>query len=58
MLSIIFITFRECCKFEWFIQSILHQTTENLRKHIQIIVVDGVLENFKDQSERRKYFFN
>ena len=40
MLSIVYITFRENCKFEWFLQSLIQQTDEDLRSRIQIIIVD------------------
>ena len=42
MLSIVYITFRENCKFEWFIDSLVQQSTKELRDQIQIIVVDGM----------------
>ena len=55
MLSIVYITFRENCKFEWFIDSLVHQSDENLRKGIQIIIVDGILESNVNESERRSF---
>ena len=58
MISIIYITFRENCKFEWFIQSLLSQSDENIRSKIQIIIVDGFLYNCLDENERRKYFYD
>ena len=59
MLSIVYITFREHCKFEWFIGSLLAQTDENLRKSIQIIVVDGILYSTDvTESDRRTFIKN
>lgn len=59
MISIIYITFREHCKFEWFIQSLLKQSNENIRSKIQIIIVDGLLyDNNTNEDERKKYFSN
>ena len=48
MLSIVYITFRQHCKIEWFIQSLVQQTDTELRKQIQIIVVDGILNEVDD----------
>jgi hypothetical protein len=56
MLSIIYITFRENCKFDWFIQSLIKQSDENIRSKIQIIIVDGFLNNSLNENDRRKYF--
>jgi len=53
MLSIVYITFRQHCKIEWFIQSLIKQTDTELRKQIQIIVVDGILN--ESGSERRTF---
>jgi len=52
MLSIIFITFREECKFDWFIKSLISQSNEEIRSVIQIIIVDGL----HGSDERSKYF--
>lgn len=58
MISIIFITFRENCKFDWFIQSLIKQSHENIRSSIQIIIVDGFLQYLDTTQEnlRRQYF--
>jgi hypothetical protein len=58
MLSIIFITFRTNCKFEWFIQSLIRQTTEELRPLIQIIIVDGILDTYDENiiNDRKQLF--
>ena len=60
MISIIFITFRENCKFDWFINSLIKQSTQQMRENIQIIVVDGLLQKLYDTEEknRRKYFLD
>ena len=58
MLSIVYITFRENCKFEWFIESLVKQSTQEQRASIQIIVVDGILESGIDESERRTFIKN
>jgi hypothetical protein len=59
MLSIVYITFRENCKFEWFIDSLVQQTDEALRKDIQIIVVDGILHDPNcNESDRRNVIKN
>jgi len=59
MLSIVYITFREHCKFEWFVDSLLAQTDESLRKSIQIIVVDGLLHDpAVTESDRRDFIKN
>lgn len=57
MLSLIYITFREHCMFEWFIQSINNNNLK-LNKKIQIIIVDGFLQNCLDINKRRQYFLN
>lgn len=45
MISIVYITFREECKFEWFITSIIKQYQEQyFNFKIQIIVVDGLFD--------------
>jgi hypothetical protein len=58
MISIIFITFRENCKFEWFIQSLIQQSDQYIRSLIQIVIVDGLLQNLNDteQNIRKQYF--
>ena len=58
MISIIFITFRENCKFEWLIQSLIKQSGENIRSLIQIIIVDGFLQSLNniEQNIRKQYF--
>ena len=53
MLSIVYITFRENCKFEWFISSLIRQSDESLRKQIQIIIVDGILN--ENEMDRRTF---
>lgn len=53
MLSIVYITFREHCKFEWFIDSLVKQSDSSLRKNIQIIIVDGFL--FEGNYQRKEY---
>jgi len=59
MLSIVYITFRENCKFEWFIDSLLQQTDADLRKWIQIIIVDGLLyDPTVSESDRRNFIKN
>jgi hypothetical protein len=60
MISIIFITFRENCKFEWFIQSLMNQCNKINFFLIQIIIVDGFLQylNNEKEQERRTYFSN
>ena len=58
MISIIFITFRENCKFDWFIQSLIKQSDENIRSLIRIVIVDGFLQylNNTEENIRRLYF--
>ena len=56
MLSLIYITFREHCMFDWFIESIFNQSNLELNKQIQIIIVDGFLQNCVDINKRRQYF--
>lgn len=64
MLSIVYITCREFCHFEWFIQSLIHQSDADLRSKIQIIIVDGLLGDCEhiDGSDaciaRKNYFAN
>jgi len=56
MLSIVYITFRENCKFEWFIKSLLNQCLPEVKHFIQIVVVDGILEDPTiPETKRRKY---
>jgi len=54
-LSIIYITFREHCKFEWFIHPLIRQTAQYDRSKMEVIVVDGFLDN-TNQAERRAFF--
>jgi len=57
MLSIIYITFRENCMFEWFIEPLRKSITDNgFTVPIQIIVVDGFLYECSDKVQRREYF--
>lgn len=57
MLSIIYITFRENCMFEWFIEPLKKSIAENgFNFPIQIIVVDGFLYECPDKTARREYF--
>jgi hypothetical protein len=56
MLSIVYITFRENCKFEWFVDSLVHQSTPEQRSSIQIIIVDGLLHDpVIPEADRRKF---
>lgn len=50
--SIIYLTNRQEPKFEWFVDSLYNQTTEEDRQHIELIVVDSVLN--VDESSRRQ----
>ena len=54
-LSIIYITFRENCKFEWFIHPLIRQTAQYDRSKMEVIVVDGFLDD-TNQAERRAFF--
>ena len=57
MLSIIYITFRENCMFEWFIEPLRKSITDNgFNFPIQIVVVDGFLYESPDKTARREYF--
>lgn len=58
MLTIIYITFREHCRFEWFIEPLLKSIADNVSIPIQIVVVDGYLYECShlDQTARRDYF--
>lgn len=57
MLSIIYITFRENCMFEWFIEPLRKSINDNgFNFPIQIIVVDGFLYESPDKTSRREYF--
>ena len=58
MLSIVYITFRENCKFEWFIDSLVQQSIPEQREFIQIIVVDGLLDNPDTDFERKNVIKN
>jgi hypothetical protein len=55
MISIVYITFRENCRFEWFIESLMNQTNDEQRATLQLIVVDGFL--FGSDEERRRAYF-
>lgn len=55
MISIVYITFRENCRFEWFIESLCNQATAEQMGQIQLIIVDGYLFE-SDQPVRRAYF--
>jgi glycosyltransferase involved in cell wall biosynthesis len=55
MISIVYITYRENCGFEWFIESLCNQATAEQRAQIQLIIVDGLLFE-SDQPVRRAYF--
>lgn len=52
MLSLIYLTFRENCKFEYFIDSILRQSNSEINSKIQIIIVDGFLYNCDNPDKR------
>jgi len=58
MLSIIYITCRLNCKFEYFFESLMKFYPKHLSKsEIQIIIVDGLLDSQNiDLEERRSYF--
>jgi hypothetical protein len=57
MLSIIYITFRENCMFEWFIEPLRKSIADNgFTVPIQVIVVDGFLYECSDKIHRREYF--
>jgi glycosyltransferase involved in cell wall biosynthesis len=57
MLSIIYITFRENCRFEWFIEPLRKSIADNgFTVPIQIIIVDGFLYECPDKTQRREYF--
>lgn len=57
MLTIIYITFREHCMFEWFIEPLKQSIAENnFNFPIQIVVVDGFLYDSPDKTVRREYF--
>ena len=57
MISIVYITFRENCMFNWFIDSLNIQSTDDIKKILQIIIVDGYL-NDDNSISRREYFSN
>lgn len=57
MLTLIYITFRENCMFEWFIEPLRKSIADNgITIPIQIVVVDGFLYECSDKSLRREYF--
>ena len=57
MLTLIYITFRENCMFEWFIEPLRKSIADNgITIPIQIVVVDGLLYEYSDKSLRREYF--
>lgn len=59
MLSIIYITFRENCMFDWFIEPLRKSIADNgITIPIQIVVVDGFLYECPDKAGRRDYFAN
>jgi len=59
MLSLIYITFRENCRFEYFIEPLLKSIDEcQINIPIQIIIVDGYLFECSDKIARRQYFAN
>jgi hypothetical protein len=56
MLSLIYITFRENCQFQWTFDALMNQVDILLRPKIQLIIVDGMLQYSENSNNRRAYF--
>lgn len=56
MLSLIYITFRENCQFQWTFDALVNQVPENLRSSIQLVIVDGMLQHDETALKRRQAF--
>lgn len=50
-ISIIFLTNRKDPKFEWFVESLYHQTTAQERKDIELIFIDALADTMHENGE-------